>query len=646
MLPTLNLKTGLIAAASLAHAANALTVYTSLPGSIPTQFLGPDGQYTGLPAFDPVQQTAPAPPAATAAPITITLPTGNVPGLNAKQHRPDYVGISLEMSVSDRVMGRNGTFLNPIFLNHLQNLRARSGNVAIRVGGNSQEQATIIPAWAPLVGPTINKTANPVQVPGFTSSPLLTVSEDLLYAMNNISALVGAEWYFGLPFLNEQEIPTVIEDVTSILGANLLGFQMANEPDLYESHGKKPAPYQIPEYMADWQRVKTTYASGSTNLIAPNVCCSWSIDELLAAGLLTQFGPSLAAVSVQHYKDNACPNAIAPVTPQAAFLTYQTHASVQNFWNPYINASQVINAAGKEFIMLETNTASCGGFAGASDSFAAGLYLIDLALQGASIGIAQILLHNGGVGQTYNLFTPPPNNMSTFRQWTTSAPYYSALVMSEVMQEDGSQVMDLLLGGNSTNTPGYAIYKNGQPTKLALFNYISDPSGAHDVQFNFPSSQPSVIVKRFSSSTGSTADKFNLTWAGQTMGDQFGSDGRLQGQEQTDTVQCTGGTCTVTVKAPQFALVFLDNQDAIDPGLSTQTWATSVTTKLGGIAIVAPSILATSNGRGGAQEAFNVGGTSSGSKNYVSGAQRRVLVSGGLAGVVAMIVGAWAVLGR
>lgn len=32
MIPTLNLKTGLIAAASLAHAANALTLYTSLPG--------------------------------------------------------------------------------------------------------------------------------------------------------------------------------------------------------------------------------------------------------------------------------------------------------------------------------------------------------------------------------------------------------------------------------------------------------------------------------------------------------------------------------------------------------------------------------------------------------------------------------------
>jgi hypothetical protein len=512
MLPTLNLKTGLIATASLAHVANALTLYTSLPGSIPTQFLSPDGQYTGLAAFDPVTQTAPAPPQATQAPITISLPTGTVPGLNAKQHRTDFLGISLEMSVSDRVMGRNGTFLNPIFLNHIQNLHARAGKVAIRVGGNSQEQATLVPAWAPLEGPTINKTANPVQVPGFTSSPLLTISEDLLYAMSNITSLVDVEWYFGLPFLNEQEIPDVIDKATSILGTSLLGFQMANEPDIYESHGKKPAPYQIPEYMADWGRVRSTYAADRTDLIAPNVCCSWTIDELLTAGFLTQYGQYLHSVSVQHYKDNACDNAAVPMPPQTAFLTYQTHASVQNFWNPYINASQAINAAGKEFIMLETNTASCGGFAGASDSYAAGLYLIDLALQGASIGMSQILLHNGGVGQTYNLFTPPPNNMSTFRGWTTTPPYYSALIMSEVMEEEGSQVMDLLLGGNSTHTPGYAVYKDGQPIKLALFNYITDPSGNNDAQFNFPSSQPSVRVKYFSTATGSTADKFNLTW--------------------------------------------------------------------------------------------------------------------------------------
>ncbi|KAG8958638.1 hypothetical protein FRC00_002489 [Tulasnella sp. 408] len=216
---------------------------------------------------------------------------------------------------------------------------------------------------------------------------------------------------------------------------------MANEPDMYESHGKKPVPYQIPEYMADWERGQSTYAAGQTNLIAPNVCCSRTTDELLAAGFLAQFGQYLHSGSVQQYdqvrvkrlresgvssyKDDACDNAA-------------THASVQNFWNPFINASQTINAAGKEFIMLETNTASCGGFARASDSYVDVLYLIDLALQGASIGMGQILVHNGGVGQTYNLFTPPPNNMSAFRQWTATPPYYSALIMSEVMEEESS----------------------------------------------------------------------------------------------------------------------------------------------------------------------------------------------------------------
>ncbi|KAG9041074.1 hypothetical protein FS837_012768 [Tulasnella sp. UAMH 9824] len=219
--------------------------------------------------------------------------------------------------------------------------------------------------------------------------------------------------------------------------------------------------------------------------------------------------------------------------------------------------------------------------------------------------------------------------------------------MSEEMEEEGSQVMDLLLNGNSTLTPGYAVYKKGQPIKLALFNYITDPSGANDARFNFPSSQPSVRVKYFSTATGSTADKFNLTWAGQTMGDQFGSDGRWTRRRANPK---PSNATPVTARSPSKLLNFHSSssttQDSIDPIESTETWPTSVATKFGGTAVVDPSVLATSNGRGGAQEAFNIGGTSSGSQVYASAAQRSVFVSGALAGVVAMVVGAWAVLGR
>jgi len=105
-------------------------------------------------------------------------------------------------------------------------------------------------------------------------------------------------------------------------------------------------------------------------------------------------------------------------------------------------------------VVFETNTASCGGFPGASDSFGAGLYLLDLSLQAAFRGISQVLFHNGGVGQYYNLFTPPQTNQSNFREWTTGSPYYSALIMAEAMSKPGSQVVDLQMNGGNVYTPG------------------------------------------------------------------------------------------------------------------------------------------------------------------------------------------------
>jgi len=216
--------------------------------------------------------------------------------------------------------------------------------------------------------------------------------------------------------------------------------------------------------------------------------------------------------------------------------------------------------------------------------------------------------------------------------------------------------MDLLLNGNNSNTPGYAIYNNGVPTKLALFNFITDPTGANDITVSVSigggstgqalSTGGTVTVKYFSTYTGSTADKFNLTWGGQTMGDQYGSDGRLQGNVSTTTIVCTNSICNIPVKAPQFALVYLNNNDTINPTLSTQTWPTSVQTRLEGPVLVPASILSTSNGRGGAQEAFNVGDTSSGGIGASSAAERRMFVSWGVMGLVAILSGWWLVLGR
>jgi len=45
---------------------------------------------------------------------------------------------------------------------------------------------------------------------------------------------------------------------------------------------------------------------------------------------------------------------------------------------------------------------------------------------------------------------------------------------------NASQVVDLNMNGGNVYTPGYAIYENGTPKKVALFNYVTDPSGNTD----------------------------------------------------------------------------------------------------------------------------------------------------------------------
>lgn len=43
-----------------------------------------------------------------------------------------------------------------------------------------------------------------------------------------------------------------------------------------------------------------------------------------------------------------------------------------------------------------------------------------------------------------------------------------------------SQILDLNANDGNIFTPAYAIYENGTPVRVALFNYMTDPSGAND----------------------------------------------------------------------------------------------------------------------------------------------------------------------
>ena len=59
---------------------------------------------------------------------------------------------------------------------------------------------------------------------------------DLFNTMKQISTLLPVNWFFGIPFVSldvDGNAGLVMNNAMSILGDNLLGLQLANEPDLY-----------------------------------------------------------------------------------------------------------------------------------------------------------------------------------------------------------------------------------------------------------------------------------------------------------------------------------------------------------------------------------------------------------------------------
>ncbi|KAJ1300657.1 hypothetical protein OPQ81_002305 [Rhizoctonia solani] len=615
--------------------ASAVTVYTSLPGVTPHGYID-----QATPTYLPV----PSPPAP--GPTEVPVQPGGANERLSKPHRPDFIGISIELSISDKLIGTNATWINPIFLNFVQNIRARSGKVPIRLGGNTQDASAVFPPLS-LGNVTIRKDRDPNAHLRTTNPPLVSYTEDLLHAMASISNLVQAEWYIGLPFLNTTYIPAVAQAAQDILGSNLVGLQLGNEPDVYPSHQPQFQNLTVQQYLIEFGNRLAMVPGPKDNIFGPSVCCSWTPDEVIQAGFLTQFGNNLRSFSVQHYAENGCNSTNPPSTPDppALFNQLLNHTAATSFAAAYVNASQAVQAAGKEIIMLESNSVSCGGLDGVSDTFGSALFAIDNALQLASIGFSQVFFHSGGRAARYNAFSVPPSNQTTFQQWTVGPIFYAMLAVSETIGSSGNaQIADLNLGVGSANamyTPGYTIVENGTPVKVALFNYISDPTGAsnYNAVVTVPAGQGQVRVKYLYAD--SVSWKQNITWAGQTFGQTFyTSDGRLQNSLDVVTIPCSNGSCRIPMRAPSFALVFLSDvvlNEMTPTGPATETFPTTVTTRKHGHIFIDPSVLATSNGDGGAQELLKAKWQAT-SERSASGAVRVGVSFGILGGLVVGIL--------
>ena len=115
----------------------------------------------------------------------------------------------------------------------MANIKQRAGSVRVRIGGNTQETATLVASIAD--GKAIEKDKGSATNP--TQTPALLFTAEIIYMLANISALANVKWYLGVPFNDTANLRLQIAEVgQAILGDNLIGLQAGNEPDLYAAY--------------------------------------------------------------------------------------------------------------------------------------------------------------------------------------------------------------------------------------------------------------------------------------------------------------------------------------------------------------------------------------------------------------------------
>lgn len=143
---------------------------------------------------------------------------------------------------------------------------------------------------------------------------------------------------------------------------------------------------------------------------------------------------------------------------------------LSNHTTLWLNVSQygpqvaAADAANTTLVLGETNSVSCSGRSGISDTFGAALWSTDYVLMAAAMGIPKVYFHLGAQSQ-YSAFTPWGYRLDN--ETLTAgirANFYSHYFVAHVVQglgdEEAAYQIAALPGANSSELSGYAIYRS------------------------------------------------------------------------------------------------------------------------------------------------------------------------------------------
>jgi hypothetical protein len=279
-------------------------------------------------------------------------------------------GLSIEYPLIEKALG-SGPCPSQALVATLRSL----GSPSLRIGGDSQDLAGptatyhyfIPPSFWTTLGCLARETGVPVTVGlNFAEGPVA----------DELSTIAAAE----------QAIP-----------ASQLSFSLGNEPDLYGiSHilpnepgftvpAYRPSPWTAEEYASEWASRRAML--GPIQIEGPDLAgIGW---RTRMTKLLTTDPPDV--MDVHAYPTSACGS--GPTTTAAHLLS--KHASV-GLVEKYDWLLAAARTAHRPAIISESNSASCGGKPGVSDTPVAGVWAARFVVAALLAGFEQVRFHTAG----------------------------------------------------------------------------------------------------------------------------------------------------------------------------------------------------------------------------------------------------------
>jgi hypothetical protein len=279
-------------------------------------------------------------------------------------------GLSIEYQLMERALG-SGACPSQALVATLQSL----GSPTVRIGGDSQD----------LAGPT---AAYHYAIP-----PSFWTTLGCLARASGVPLVVGLNFAEG-PVADEL---TTIAAAEQAIPASQLSFSLGNEPDLYGfSHilpnepgfvvpAYRPRSWTAARYASEWAARRATL--GQIAIEGPDLAgIGW---RTRIARLMATDPPD--AMTVHAYPTVACGSG----APATASRLLSEHASV-GLVEKYAWLLSAARAAHRPAVISESNSASCGGKPGVSDTPVAGVWAARYVVAALLAGFAQVRFHAAG----------------------------------------------------------------------------------------------------------------------------------------------------------------------------------------------------------------------------------------------------------